>query len=78
MSSNQWLIMSGDLNYIFSKYIFSVSFVSQKKCWGGGLNNLMWIRMAGGLISVYFYGYDYLANVLFPDFQEQAGVSVKC
>ena len=37
----------------------------------------MWIRMAGKLMSIYFHGYDYLANILFLDCRELARVLVK-
>ena len=45
--SQLWLSMSGDLNYVSSRYAFILSFVSLTKCAGQKLNNLMWLRMAG-------------------------------
>ena len=40
------------------------------------MSNLMWLRMAGEFMSIYFYGYEYLANILFLHCQEQATISV--
>ena len=62
MSSQLWLRMTGDLNCISSRYVFILSYVSLKKLREKKMNNLMWLRMARELMSIYFYGYGYLAN----------------
>ena len=67
MSSQLLIFMSGDLNYIFPRYVFSLSFVSLKKYTQQKLNNLMWLRMAGEFMSIHFHLYNYLDNVSFLD-----------
>ena len=63
LRSQLWLRMTEYLKYISSRYVLISSFVSLKKYAGQKLNNLMWLRMAGEFMSIYFCGYSYLANV---------------
>ena len=77
MRNQLWLRMAVYLNYISYRYLSISSFVSLRKYAGQKLNNMVWLRMAGEFMSIYFDGYGYLANVSFLDCREQARFSVK-
>ena len=47
MSSQLWLRMAWDINYILSRYVFILSFISLTKYIILKLNNLMWLNIAG-------------------------------
>ena len=67
ISIQLWLYMAGDQNYILSRYIFSLSFVSLKEYARIKPNNLIWLHMTREFMSVYFHGCNYFANVSFID-----------
>ena len=60
---NNKLRMAGYRKYISCRYAFISSFVSLTKYEGQNLNTLVWLRMAGELISTYLFGYDLISQL---------------
>ena len=54
MSNELWLCLAGYLNYLSSTYVFTSSFVSLTKYARQKLKTVMWLRMAGKVMSTYF------------------------
>ena len=55
MSNQLWLPIAGYLNYLSSTYVFISSFVSLTKYAGQKLKTVMWLRMAGKVMTTYFW-----------------------
>ena len=72
------MCMTGDLNYISSRYVYSSSFISLEKCVGGELNNLVWPRLARRIrVYIFFTGAIIWLMFCFFTAREQARVSLK-
>ena len=54
ISSQLWIRMAVDPNYISSRYIFRFSLVSLKMFEGRQPNNLLWLHMVGEFMSIFF------------------------